>query len=225
MSAEIARTGDPLVLDRASLAHLSVRDDRACQAAAESVAAAERTGNPSSLAWALCVYVQVMELADPHAALAAGRRAVQVSVDSLSRANENVALQFLAPAEGAIGDPVAECDFLARGLSLSMDADNHIGGAAALGRVAIALYRRGHHAEAARLYGTCAANIDPAFVPGVPEAADGLRSAIGPERFKHLATEGAATSVAGAMRQALAHIVGGRELPIVHQLPSAPPAS
>ncbi len=76
------------------------------------IEAAQATGNPSVLAWALGAYGVAFRDADPVRALEAMRRGLVIAQDSGNRSHASALAQGMAHLEAEHGDPVAALDHL-----------------------------------------------------------------------------------------------------------------
>ena len=81
--------------------------DEAMTTASSLIEAAEATGNPCALSYALLAYGFAFGDTDPVRALDALRRGLMIAQDSGNRANESYLSQLLARLEAEHGDPLA----------------------------------------------------------------------------------------------------------------------
>jgi hypothetical protein len=111
--AQLARGRDTHAYTRACLViGLTVTGsiDDAMAAAAGLIDAAEATGNPRVLSWALLAYGYAFRDADPDLALEASRRGLVIAQDSGNRVNETILVYTLAGLEAEHGDRMAALD-------------------------------------------------------------------------------------------------------------------
>ncbi len=214
-AACIERSGDPLVIGRGgvvwALAHMG-RLDEAIALADDAAAAAEATGIPMCIAYALnCCATAFAEL-DPVRALIARRRALVVAHDSNNRMWEAISARELASMEAVHGDPRT-------GLKSFHDVIDsfHQSGAAAnlvatFASLAEFFDRIERPSAAATLYGASGHDaFAMALVPRLPLVADHLREVLGAAIFDDLAREGAAMDRSQVVQYAHAEIQRARD--------------
>jgi hypothetical protein len=214
-AACIERSGDPLAFSRSAVVWaLAVmrRFDEAIALAGDAVAAAEATGIPSSIAFALDCYATAFAELDPVRALMARRRALVVVRDSDNRMLEALSARELASLEAVHGDPRT-------GLKCFDDAiDSFHQSGAATNLVGTFAYlteffdRIERPRAAAMLYGACGHDVFAmALVPRLPVVAGHLREVLGSAVFDELAREGAAMERSEIVHYAHAEIQCARD--------------
>lgn len=214
-AACIERSGDPFVISRsAAVWALAVmrRFDEAIAMAEHAVAAAEDTGIPLSIAYALDCYATAFAERDPMRALMARRRALVIARDSDNRMIEAISARGLASLEAVHGDPRT-------GLESFDDTIDwfHQSGAAAnlvdtFAYLAEFFDRIERPSAAATLYGASGRHaLAMALVPRLPVVADHLRGVLGSAAFDDLARKGAAMDRSQAVAYAHAEIQRARE--------------
>ncbi len=192
--AQVARSGDTNTFAGVHLvAALAVSGstDEALAAANGLIDAAEASGNPSVLAYALVSCGYAFRDADPDRALAAWRRGVLIAQDSGNRLWETQFSSWVAALEAQHGDRVAALDSLAVAIR-----KNHESGSigmlhAALANLAVVLDRLGRYGPAATIAGF--ATINPMAATTLPElgtAITHLREVLGDQTYESLAREG-----------------------------------
>jgi predicted ATPase len=212
--SDIDRTGDPLALARACVVSGLVycgRVDEATAIAGQVVVAAEATGNPGSLAFALCGFGGASRGSDPQGAIRALRRGMAIGLDSGNTMYGVTCASTLANLEAEHGDPGVACDLFAQAISIYHDAGDAMGASIAMVGLATFLDRIGRLEPAAVLWGSA---TNPLTVITHPEWAStdaSLRDALGAERYDALTRQGAAMKPADAVRYALAEIELARE--------------
>jgi len=212
--SELESSGDPLALARAcvvlGLAFLGLTDE-ATAMAGDLVAAAEATGNPGSLSFALEAYGAAFRRTYPVRALTALHRGMGVALESGGRFFEALIGTILAGLESEHGDPRVALDLFAQAINLFHDSGDTLTLRTTFGIIAVSFDRTGRHEAAARLYGASDSSLAVVAVPELPAVADHLRYALGEAVFERLAREGAAMERADAVRYAHAQIQLARE--------------
>jgi predicted ATPase/class 3 adenylate cyclase len=165
--------------------------DEAIAAADGIVAAAEATNNPWVLSYALLCYGMAYQNADPQRALAALRRALEVSHHSGNRANESDLAHLLAGLEVRHGDPVAALDYITLAIRNYRDAGSVAFIHTPLASLAILLRRLGRFQEAATIIGFAAQNpISVAAYPDLHDLIGDLREVLGGPAYEKCARKG-----------------------------------
>ena len=98
--------------------------DEAMAAANGLIDAAEATGNPFALSWALLTYGLAFRDADPDRALDALRRGLVIAQDSGNRSNETHLAAILCRLEAEHGDPLAALDYFTLAIRNYHDSGN-----------------------------------------------------------------------------------------------------
>jgi predicted ATPase/class 3 adenylate cyclase len=162
------------------------------------IEAAEATGNPSVLAWALLAYGTAFRDADPVGALNALGRGLVIAHDSGNRAAASALAQGLALLEAEHGDTVSAFDHLTLAIRNYHNSGNTTTIRVPLAVLAIVFDRLRRYEPAATVAGFA---ISPFSAPGVPEITTvltHLRDALGEATYESLARKGE-TMTAAAM--------------------------
>jgi len=192
--AQLTRSGDTNTFARVHLVvalAVSGSTDEAMVTANGLIEAAEATGNPWVLAYALLACSYAFRDGDPARALKAIRRSVLVARDSGNRIWETQFSHFLAVLEAEQGDQVVALDYLAVAIRNNHGAGN-IGmlhnPLAVLGAL---LDRFGRYGPAATIAGFATVNpIAAATLPELGTAITHLREVLGDQTYESLARKG-----------------------------------
>ncbi len=190
--AQLARRRDTHVFIRSWLVFalsLAGCGGEAMDSADGLIEAAEATGNPHLLAWALAAYGSAFRDADPVGALNALGRGLVIAQDSGNRLVESVLALFLARLEAEHGDTVAAFDHL----TLTIRNYHHAGSTTIRVPLAIlaALFDRlGRYEPAATIAGFALSPIAAAGVPEITTAIAHLRDVLGDQTYESLARKG-----------------------------------
>jgi predicted ATPase len=154
------------------------------------IEAAEATGNPSMLAWALWAYGLAFRDADPVGALNALGRGLVIAQDSGNRTIASVLAPFLARLEAEQGGTVSAFDHL----TLAIRNYHNAGDATTL-RVPLAVLaalfdRLGRYEPAATIAGFALSPMAAAAVPEITTAITHLREVLGEATYESLARKG-----------------------------------
>ncbi|OBG61944.1 cyclase [Mycobacterium sp. E3339] len=198
--AQVRRGGDANTFARANLVFaLAV-----CGSADEALAtgdglidAAEATGNPWVLAYALFAYGYAVRATNPDRALAALRRSLLVARDSGNRFYETQFPYWAAGLMAEQGDPGAAVDHLAVAIRNNHESGNIGMMYNALAVLAVFLNRLGHYEPAATIAGLAA--VSPMAATTLPELSEliaDLRKVLGDQTYESLARKGAAMTIA-----------------------------
>ena len=161
------------------------------------IEAAETTGNPLFLAWALGAYGLAFRDADPVAALDAFGRGLVIAQDSGNRTIASVLANGLARLEAEHGDTLAAFDHL----TLAIRGFHNAGDTTTL-RVPLAVLaarfdRLGRYEPAATIAGFALSLMSASAVPEITTAITHLREVLGDQTYESLARKGEAmTTVA-----------------------------
>ena len=214
-TAGIERSGDPTVLLRGAVVYALAstgRLDEAMAMAGDTVAAAEASGIPASIAYALNAYGKALADSDPARALVVTRRALTVAHDSNSPMIEALILGDLAGLEARHGEPRVALDSFDQALELYQQAGIITNLAVSFGDLSVFFDRVGRPAVAATLYGASTRDVAAAtFVAELPKVADRLRGVLGAAVFDGLVGVGAAMDRGEAVRYAHAEIQRARD--------------
>lgn len=198
--AQWARSGDTNTFSKA---HLVVAlaaagsTDEARVTADGLIEAAEASGNPSVLAYALVACGYAFRETDPDRALEAWRRSVLIAQDSGNRLWETQFSSWVAGLEAQHGDRVAALDSLAVAIR-----KNHESGSigmlhAALAILAVVLDRVGRYEPAATIAGYAAVNpMAPTTLPELGTAITHLREVLGGQTYELFARKGETMTIA-----------------------------
>ena len=115
--------------------------------------AAEATGNPYAISFALWAYGHAFRDADPDRARAAMRRGVVIAQDSGNRFNESHLVATLARLEAQHGDPLAGLDYFLAAIRHLHDSGNSPTISGPLAILAVFLDRLGRYESAATIAG------------------------------------------------------------------------
>ena len=191
--AQLARRGDTHVYIRAWLVlALSVAGSggEAMDSADGLIAAAEATGNPFLLAWALAVYGLAFRDADPVGALNALGRGLVIAQDSGNRAIVSAQAQFLARLEAEHGGTVSAFDHLTLAIRNYHNAGDTTTIRVPLAVLAALFNRLGRYEPAATIAGFALTPLTAAGVPEITTAITHLRDVLGEATYQSLARKG-----------------------------------
>ncbi len=191
--AQLARRRDTHVHIRAWLVaalHSAGSGGEAMDCADGLIEAAETTGNPLFLAWALGAYGLAFRDADPVAALDALGRGLVIAQDSGNRTIASVLANGLARLEAEHGDTLAAFDHL----TLAIRGFHNAGDTTTL-RVPLAVLaalfdRLGRHEPAATIGGFALSPFSASAVPEISTAISRLREVLGDQTYESLARKG-----------------------------------
>jgi predicted ATPase len=169
------------------------RRDEAMAAASGVIEAAEATGNPYVLSFALLTYGLAFHDADPDRALGALRRGLVIARDSGNRANESHVAANLCLVEAEHGDPQAALDYFALAIRNYHDSGNMALIHSPLGALAAFFNQLGRHEPAATVAGFAAVNPLAALLfPEITTAITNLHDVLGDAVYESLAHDGEA---------------------------------
>jgi predicted ATPase len=191
--AQLARRRDTHVHIRAWLVvalALAGSGGEAMDCADGLIEAAEATGNPSLLAWALGAYGAAFRDADPVGALNALGRGLVIAQDSGHRAGASLLAQILAPLEAEYGDPVSAFDHLTLAIRNYHNAGDTTAIRGPLASLAALFDRLGRHEPAATIAGFALSPIAAVGVPQLSTAIAHLRDVLGDQTYESLAHKG-----------------------------------
>ena len=167
------------------------RLDEAMSAASGLIDAAEATGNPYVLSFALLAFGLAFHDTDPYRALGALRRGLVIARDSGNRANESHVAANLCLVEAKHGDPVAALNYFALAIRNYHDSGNMAIIHTPLGVLAAFFDRLGRHEPAATIAGFAVVNPLAALVfPDMTTAIAHLREVLGDPVYESLARKG-----------------------------------
>jgi tetratricopeptide (TPR) repeat protein len=190
---------DPLAAARANrvlLLSMVGRGDEAMVGAADVVKAAETTGNPYALTYALLAYGYAFRGTDIEGALAAMRRGLTIAHESGNRANESFLALNVGHLEGRLGDTAAALDHLTLAVRIYHDSGSTTSVRSPLAVLAALLDQFGHHESAATIAGFAHSPLTAVAFPEFTTAITHLRDVLGDETYETLARSGEAMTTA-----------------------------
>ena len=191
--AQLARRRDTHVYIRAFLVctlSLAGSGGEAMDSADGLIEAAEATGNPHVLAWALFAYGSAFRDADPVGALNALGRGLVVAQDSGNRTNESVLANALAQLEVEHGDTVSALDHLTLAIRNYHNCGDTTTFRVPLAILAALFDRLGRYEPAATIAGFALSPLAAAAVPEISTAITHLREVLGEATYESLARKG-----------------------------------
>ena len=199
--AQLARRRDTHVHIRAWLVAalaLAGSGGEAMDSADGLIEAAEATGNPFLLAWALDAYGLAFRDADPVGALNALGRGLVIAQDSGNRTAASVLANTLARLEAEHGDTLAAFDHLTLAIRVYHNAGDTTTIRVPLAILAALFDRLGRYEPAATIAGFALSPIAAMGVPEITTAITHLRDVLGEATYESLARKGE-TMTAAAM--------------------------
>ena len=166
--------------------------DEAMAATDGLIAEAEAIGNPHSLSNALLAYGFAFRYADPAAALAAHRRALEIAQDSGNRFIESHIAVTLSQLEAQQDAPRAAFDHLALAIRNYLDSGNLATSRSPLAILAALLGRLDHYEPAATVAEFATNELTRMAFPEITTTIAYLREVLGDERYESLARAGQA---------------------------------
>jgi predicted ATPase len=191
--AQLARRRDTNVAIRSWLvAALAVAGcgGEAMDSADGLIEAAEATGNPFLLAWALAAYGGAFRDADPVGALNALGRGLVIAQDSGNRACASALAQFLARLEAEHGDTASAFDHLTLAIRNYHNAGDTTTIRVPLAVLAAHFDRLGRYEPAATVAGFALSPLSAAAVPEITTVITHLRDVLGEATYESLARKG-----------------------------------
>jgi predicted ATPase/class 3 adenylate cyclase len=162
------------------------------------IEAAEATGNPMLLAWALGAYGAAFRDADPVGALNALGRSLVIAQDSDNRAVASAGAPFLARLEAEHGGTVSAFDHLTLAIRNYHDSGDTTTIRGPLAALAALFDRLGRYEPAATIAGFALSPLAAAAVPEITTTITHLRDVLGEATYESLARKGE-TMTAAAM--------------------------
>ena len=150
--------------------------------------AAEATGNPCALSFALQAYGFAFRDADPDRARDALRRGLVIAQDSGNRETHLTAC--LARLEANSGDPLAALEYSAVAIRNYHDVGNTATMRANLAALAACLDRLGRYEPATTIAGFAFNPLTATWVPEINSAIAHLRNVLGDKTYESLARKG-----------------------------------
>jgi hypothetical protein len=154
------------------------------------IEAAEATGNPSMLAWALGAYGLAFRDADPVGALNALGRGLVIAQDNGHRAGASLLAQILAPLEAEHGATVSAFDHLTLAIRNFHNAGDTTAIRVPLAVLAVLFDRLARYEPAATIAGFALNPLAAAGVPEITTAITHLRDVLGEATYESLARKG-----------------------------------
>jgi predicted ATPase len=203
--AQLARRGDTPVYIRSWLVlALSVAGSggEAMDCADGLIEAAEATGNPFFLSFALAAYGEAFRDADPVRALEALRRGLVIAQDSGNRAEASLLAAGLALLEAEHGDTLAALDYLTLAIRNYHNAGDATTIRRALAVLAVLFDRLGRYEPAATVAGFALSPLTAAVLPEINTAITHLRDVLGEVTYESLAHQGETMTTAAMVTYA-----------------------
>jgi hypothetical protein len=191
--AQLARRRDTHVLIRSWLVFaLAVPGSggEAMDSADGLIEAAEATGNPSLLAWALAAYGVAFRDTDPVGALNALSRGLVIAQDCGNRADASVLAPVLALLEAEHGDTVSAFDHLTLAIRNYHNAGDATVIRGPLALLAVLFDRLERYEPAATVAGFALNPMTAASLPTITTADAHLRDVLGDQTYESLARKG-----------------------------------
>jgi predicted ATPase len=191
--AQLVRRRDTHVLIRGWLvASLSVAGSgvEAMDSADGIIEAAEATGNPFSLGWALFAYGVAFREADPVGALNALGRGLVIAQDSGNSSGASAAADFLARLEAEHGDTVSAFDHLTLAIRNYHNAGDTTTMRLPLAVLAVLFDRLRRYEPAAAIAGFALSPLTAVATPEITTAIAHLRDVLGDQTYESLARKG-----------------------------------
>jgi tetratricopeptide (TPR) repeat protein len=160
------------------------------------IEAAEATGNPLLLAWALGAYGLAFRDADPVGALNALGRGLVIAQDSGNRTQASLLALNLARLEAEHGDTLAAFDHLTLAIRGFHNAGDTTSIRVPLAILAALFDRLGHYEPAATIAGFALSPLSSAAFPEITPAITHLRDVLGDQTYEQLARKGEAMTTA-----------------------------
>jgi predicted ATPase len=165
-------------------------EEEAIAATAGLLEAAEATGNPWALSYALVAFGVAHRHADLVGALEAGRRGLQVAEGSGNRLTGTYLAMFLARIEGEYGDSLRALHYIDVGIHNYHDSGNPLMMRAPMAILAAVLDRMGRYEPAAIIAGFASTPFAVTIAPELLTARAHLRTALGDQAYESLARTG-----------------------------------
>ena len=170
--------------------------DEAVAAATGLIEAAEATGNPYALSYALLAYGFARRDSDPASALDALGRGLYIARDNGCRANESHLAVSLARLEFEHGDPQAGLDHVGSAIRNYHNSGNLAVMRSPLAILATFLDRMGRYEAAATIAGFAFSPLTATAFPEISTAITHLREVLGERAYESRAAAGVTMTVA-----------------------------
>jgi predicted ATPase len=164
--------------------------DQAMAVADGLIDAAEGTGNPCLLSFALVAEGLAFRDAGPLHALDTLRRGLVVAQDSGNRFNESHLANVLSELETEYGDPLAALDYLTLTIRNNHDSGNTAMIRSPLALLAALFDRLGHYEQAATIAGFAFSPLTAVAFPEINTAVAHLRDVLGDQTCESFARKG-----------------------------------
>ena len=164
--------------------------------------AAEATGNPYVISFALLAYGYAWQDAEPGRTLDALRRGLRVAHHNGVRVNESILAMTLDRSEAIHGDPLAALDYLRLAIQNYYDSGTIAIIGVPLANLAVILDRLGHHDAAATILGFAFSPMAAVTIPELEATISHLREYLGDETYESLAGKGAALTTSAMVAYA-----------------------
>jgi hypothetical protein len=168
----------------------------AIAATAGLIEAAEATGNPWALSYALIAFGVAHLHADPVGALEAGRRGLQVAEGSGNRLTGTYLAMLVARIEVLYGDSLRALHYIAVAIHNYHDSGNPMTMRAPMATLATVLDRMARYEPAATIAGFASTPFTVATLPELLTTTAHLRTALGDQAYESLARDGETMSTA-----------------------------
>ena len=212
--AQLARGRDTHTLTRAALV-LTLRiagcAEEAMAATTGLIDAAEATGNPFAISFALMAYGFAFGDADFDRAREALRRGLVIAQDSGNRDTETHLTACLARLEADSGDPLAALEYSAVAIRNFHDSGFTANMRSALATLAVCTDRLGCYEPAAIIAGFAFDTLTAALVPQISTAIAHLREVLGEQVYESLARRGETMTTAAIATYAYDQIEQARQ--------------
>jgi hypothetical protein len=176
--------------------------DEAMALAQGLIGAAEATGNPSALSYALFAYSLACRDTYPAQALDALRRDLVIAQDSGNSANVTHLATNLARLEAEHGDPLAALDQVTLAIHNYHDSGSTDMTRTPLAVLVVFLDRLGHHEAAATIAGFTLTPFTATLFPEITTAITHLRDVLGDQTYESLARKGETMTTAAMVTYA-----------------------
>jgi len=203
--AQLARRRDTHVLIRSWLVFalaFAGCGGEAMDSADGLIEAAEATGNPSMLAWALVAYGLAFRGADPVGALNALGRGLVIAQDSGNRSDASALATGLALLEAEHGGTGSALDHLTMAIRNYHNAGDATTIRGPLASLAVLFDRLGRYEPAATIAGFALSPLTASALPEINTAITHLRDVLGNQTYESLARKGEAMTTAAMVTYA-----------------------
>jgi predicted ATPase len=203
--AQLARGRDTLTLTRGTLVlNLSIKgpSDEAAAVAEGLIEAAEATGNPQALCFALLADGFAFRDTDPRRALKALRRGLAIARETGNRSGESHLAAVLCRVEAKHGDPLAALEYFELAIHNHHESGSTTMISTPLALLAVFFDRLRRHEAAATIAGFAFGPVTVASVPELSTAIAHLREVLGDGVYESCADVGARMTTAAMVTYA-----------------------